>query len=282
MQDLVISKNGKDWKLLSGIDKIEGAWITAEELGKHLGYSEPRKAVIKIYERFSENFENKRDSAVVKLTTAQKAISGLPSNRKQTQNTRIFSERGALKIIRHSETPEADKIMDCVFDVFLEANRKEQLAREFVNKLLIEKMILPAPRNWTKAFPDSFGEAVFRLYNLGEYKPGISSLPFSRFVSLYIYGAAPTGIYEKLLEKNPVGANGDREFKHHQFLEDEAKNWLLRQLSEVTTLIRCSRYNITIFKQLFETAFPKVKVDELEHIMLSNTQIDIKQLLFDF
>ena len=282
MQDIIILKNNQEWKLISNIEKLSGAWITAEELGKKLGYSEPRLGVMRIYSRFSESFENKRDSAVVKLTTIFEASAlGKASHTKQV-STRIFSERGALKIIRHSETPQANAIMDCVFDVFMEANRKDQVTKEFINRFMIEQMILPAPKSWQKAFPDGFGQAVFKLYDLGEYKPGIPNPVFARFVSRFIYGAAPEGVYEKLCEKNPQADDGFREFKHHQLLTDDAKTWLFRHIGEVTTLIRASRYHAETFKNMFAIAYPKNRMEDLEKLMLENTNIDIKQLLFDF
>lgn len=156
MQDIVIAKHGQEWKLLSDIDRLEGTWITSEELGKKLGYSEPRKSIGNIYSKHAESFEKRRDTFVIRTMT----------NSAGNPNLRIFSERGALKIIRYSETVEADKIMDYVFDVFMEANKKEKITKEFVNRFMIEQMILPAPKTWQKAFPDGFGQQNTKAFPL--------------------------------------------------------------------------------------------------------------------
>lgn len=280
MQNLIIKQDNEEWNLLALPGKLEGAWITAEELGKHLGYEEPRKAVMKIYERYSQDFANKVDSIVVKLTTDSMTIDG----KRNVRNTTVFSERGALKIIRHSETPKADEIMDHVFDVFLAA-RKETIAEDYLKQRLIETMILPAPREWQKTFPDAFAQGAFIMYGLGTYKAGDSSLALSKFYWTYVYCAAPEGIAEILLEENP-GGRGGRKWKHHQLLTDDGRAWLVRHIGEVATLMRCSHYNITLFKQLFKTAFPKTRsldfftsgLAELEKIDVEHT----KQLLFEF
>ena len=103
---LEIAVNNHKWNVHKNPGSLEGAWITSEELGQKLGYENPRKSTLKIYERFSQNFTDKIDTGVVILTT--------PAGH---QKTRVFSERGALKIIRHSETEIADKIMDEVSDL---------------------------------------------------------------------------------------------------------------------------------------------------------------------
>ena len=94
--------------LLENLENLKGTWITSEELGVHLGYSEPRKAILKLLERQRETFILGEHYAVVTLTT--------PSG---TQKTTIFNERGALKLMRYSQQPVADAIMDEVFDVYM-------------------------------------------------------------------------------------------------------------------------------------------------------------------
>lgn len=113
MQELII----KNWNVLVNPEGLEGHWITGEEIGRHLGYAEPRKGVAKIYERNANSFKDGIDTGVVNLTTP----SGI-------QETRIYSERGSLKITRFSRTDRSDEIMEEVFDVFLEAKRNEKIS----------------------------------------------------------------------------------------------------------------------------------------------------------
>ena len=115
MNELII----QDWKILDSPEGFSGAWITGEELGRHLGYSEPRIAISKIYKRHSQFFKEQVDIGVTNLVTP----GGI-------QEVRIFSERGALKIIRYSNTEKADEIMDEVFDVFLAVKNQQQFASD--------------------------------------------------------------------------------------------------------------------------------------------------------
>lgn len=70
--------------------------MTAEQLGRCLGYAEARKAVGKIVER-NAYMKEAEFSAVVKMTTAQGTA----------QNTRIFSEDGIYEITMLSKTEKA-------------------------------------------------------------------------------------------------------------------------------------------------------------------------------
>ncbi len=74
-------------------------WLTAEEVGRCLGYdpSNARKGVLKIYERHGEEF-TEEDTGVVKLTT--------PSGK---QASRIFSATGCIKLGFFSSTPRSSE-----------------------------------------------------------------------------------------------------------------------------------------------------------------------------
>ena len=61
MQQLIITSNNQEWNLL--LDNTNEYWITADELGKHLGYADPDKVVNTFYSRnlgcFRENIDTK-------------------------------------------------------------------------------------------------------------------------------------------------------------------------------------------------------------------------------
>lgn len=69
--------------------------IPGEELGKLLGYPDPRDAVLKIYERNRDELES--FSVTVKMT----ATDG------KAYTTRVFSEAGSLLVAMHARTPKA-------------------------------------------------------------------------------------------------------------------------------------------------------------------------------
>jgi len=86
---------------LQVIEQDGEEWFSAEDIGKALGFSEPRKAVLKIYERNNDEFEGLR--RVVKLTTWLK--SGLKTPYRFT----TFNPQGAylLAILARTEKSKA-------------------------------------------------------------------------------------------------------------------------------------------------------------------------------
>jgi prophage antirepressor-like protein len=78
-------------------DEDGNTWMTAEQLGNALIYSEPRKAVGKLVERH-EYLKSEEFAAVVKMTT--------PSG---TQDTRVFSEDGIMEISMLARSPVAQE-----------------------------------------------------------------------------------------------------------------------------------------------------------------------------
>ncbi|KFM93034.1 BRO-N domain-containing protein [Paenibacillus macerans] len=89
-------------------------WITREQIGSALDYSEPRKAIEKIHRRYRERLD--KFSVVTKLTTTDG----------KAYNTYLYSAKGVYEICRWSRQPKADAFYDWVYDV-LEGLRKGQL-----------------------------------------------------------------------------------------------------------------------------------------------------------
>lgn len=88
--------NGAEYQL---IDHNSQYWLTAEQVGKALGYSEDnqRQAIIKLYNRHNDEFTDE-DTFVVKMTSNPKG--GNPT-------TRIFSKTGCIKLGFFASTPRA-------------------------------------------------------------------------------------------------------------------------------------------------------------------------------
>ena len=261
---LEIMVNNHKWHVEHNPGNLQGAWVTAEELGKHLGY-EDHRSINKIYKRHREGFINKVDTFVVKL-----APNPINSNVGGNPNTRVFSERGVLKVIRYSDTEVADRIMDEVFDVFLAV--KKQQKKEYTKQKMLELFIREMPANWTKAFPDHFMEAVAHLYNIEDYTPGTTCLAIANFIKNYIYKCAPDGIYEELQEKNP-GCCMNREFKHHQFLTVEAKSWLKDHIVATLTTIKNCNYDREVFHNVHRRTFPQI---QSMNDMIQNGQLKLQ------
>jgi prophage antirepressor-like protein len=143
-----------NWSLVKP-EELEGHWITGEEIGRHLGYSEPRISISNLYNRYKESFQEGLDCSVIKLITEAGA-----------RDVRAFSRRGVLKVIRHSNTAVADKVMDEVFDVYLAVRAKakaqavtsmallptpEQEATSIMSAWLKAAQLLEVPKYYAQA-----------------------------------------------------------------------------------------------------------------------------------
>ena len=91
---LAVFDNGTE---LTYVEKDGEILFTAEEIGRHLGYSDPSRAINKLFER-NQN-ELKLYSSVVKLTTEQEF----------QRSTRVFTEEGVYIISMLARTNEAKK-----------------------------------------------------------------------------------------------------------------------------------------------------------------------------
>ena len=85
-------------------------WATREQIGRLLGYAEPRISIANIHNRNKERLD--KFSAVINLIT--------PSG---TQPTTLYSFKGLLEICRYSNQPKANDIMDWLWEIADEIRR---------------------------------------------------------------------------------------------------------------------------------------------------------------
>lgn len=98
-------------------DKVGEIWMTREQIGQALEYSDPRVAIAKIHAAHSDRLDQL--STVTKMVTVE-------GNRKVEREVILYSARGVYEICRWSRQPKADAFMDFVWDV-IEALRTGQL-----------------------------------------------------------------------------------------------------------------------------------------------------------
>jgi hypothetical protein len=123
---------------------------------------------------------------------------------------------------------------------------------------ILEAYISPELRPWTRRFPPEFFEEIYRL-NDWRFVPGNLRGPryVGKLIKQLVYKKLPPGVLEELQRKNPVQDYGYRRHKHHQFLTPDVGNpHLDKQITAVMTLMRASAGDKTLFKRLFENAFP--------------------------
>lgn len=81
------------------------AYLTREQVGLALGYTDPRVAIAKIHNRHKERLD--RYSVVTKLVSADG----------KSYPTVVYPRRGIMEICRWSSKPRADAFMDFVWSV---------------------------------------------------------------------------------------------------------------------------------------------------------------------
>lgn len=85
------------------MDHAGRRWLTAEQVGRALGYHEAnvRQAIIKLHNRHREEF-TEEDSCVVNLTTQPQTcnvnLTSQVTSQTQSRNVRIFSDTGCIKL----------------------------------------------------------------------------------------------------------------------------------------------------------------------------------------
>ena len=118
--------------------------------------------------------------------------------------------------------------------------------------LYVRKEFLP----WTKRFPDTFYEELFRLKGW-TYNPigGKKTQLVGKLTNELIYDKLPKGVKEALKNATPKSEAENYTKKFHQSLTEDIGNpHLERHLASITTLMKVSP-NWTNFHRLFVRAF---------------------------
>lgn len=108
-------------------DENNNIYMTRNQIGAALEYSDPRLAINKIHMRNKERLD--KFSASTKLVLPN----GIP------QETTVYNEKGIYEILRKSNQPKADDFYDFVYDV-IEGLRKGELQIKTTPQTYIEAL----------------------------------------------------------------------------------------------------------------------------------------------
>lgn len=142
---------------------------------------------------------------------------------------------------------------------------QEARERDALFKIL-EAYIVQGMLPWTRRFPPSFFQEIYRLY--GWKRPEGKNPPqvVGTLINKLIYAQLPPGVLEELREKNPMNEAGRRRFCPHQFLTEHVGHpHLDKQIASVLALMRASADKKQFFA-LFDRAFPKPEVIPTETV----------------
>ena len=119
---------------------------------------------------------------------------------------------------------------------------QEERARDELQKIL-DAYISEELRQWTKKFPNEFFKQIYRVHGWNYPKIGKNHPQYiGKFINKYIYERLPPGILEELKNKNPANENGNRIYRHHQFLTDNFGDDNLKlQINQIISYLKiCS------------------------------------------
>ena len=95
-------------------------WATRTQIGQLLGYAEPRDAIAKIHQRNKERLD--KFSTVVKMATPSRGgQNDYPFG--NVQDVTVYSFKGLLEICRYSQQPNANAVIDKLWDIADEIRR---------------------------------------------------------------------------------------------------------------------------------------------------------------
>ena len=100
-------------------------------------------------------------------------------------------------------------------------------------RLLLEKYIAEGLQKWIHTFPDSFFAELDRLYDNAPTTPRSRPQYYGRFINKYVYDPIEYGYVKAELDKLNITDEGKRKARFHQWLTDQGRTILTRQIGKV-------------------------------------------------
>lgn len=160
----------------------------------------------------------------------------------------VFKLESQLKLADQSEillTAFAQVGIDALVD---EATGYQYSRSHNALRVLLDKYIAEGMRQWVKTFPDSFFDQLDKLYDNEPTTSQKRPQYYGHFINRYIYKPIEHGYVKEALDKLNITDEGKRKAKFHQWLSDDGKQVLSRQLGRTEMLMEmCS--DIASFKK---------------------------------
>ncbi|WP_417722627.1 P63C domain-containing protein [Salipiger sp.] len=100
-------------------------------------------------------------------------------------------------------------------------------------RVLLEKYITEGLQKWIQMFPDSFFAELDRLYNNAPTTSRSRPQYYGRFINKYVYDPIEHGYVKSKLNELNITDDGKRRARFHQWLTDEGRAVLTRQIGKV-------------------------------------------------
>lgn len=156
-----------------------------------------------------------------------------------------------LKLVDQAEILQSAFAKLGIAAIIDEATGYQKVRSNDALRILLARYVAEGVRKWIKTFPDSFFSQLDRLY--GNEKTTSKNRPiyYGRFINKYIYEPIENGYVKAQLDKLNITDEGVRKARFHQWLTDQGRDTLIRQLGRVEGRMEIAP-NIEEFKRLEE------------------------------
>jgi hypothetical protein len=108
-------------------------------------------------------------------------------------------------------------------------------------RLLLTRYIAEGLQKWLHTFPDTFFAELDRLYGNPKTSPRSRPQYYGGFINKYVYDPIENGYVKAELDKLNITDEGKRRARFHQWLTDEGRTILTRQIGRVEGIMEmCS------------------------------------------
>ena len=138
-----------------------------------------------------------------------------------------------------------------------EATGYQRIREERALATILEEFLDKELQPWTRTFPFTFYEQIFRLKGWGNAAEVKRPSVIGRYTNDFVYDRIAPGVLDELRRRNPVLPQGWRKNRHHQWFTPEFGTPRLKMhLEAVTALMRAAR-DWDSFKRSLDRAYPK-------------------------
>ena len=130
-------------------------------------------------------------------------------------------------------------------------------AKDELQKFLAEFINQEAGK-WVKTFDDSFFEDIYKMRHWTWAKTTARPGFVGKIINDIVYERIAPLVYEELNKLNPKNENGNRKYKHHQFLTSEIGKPALKQhLAILHAFAMAAKFDWPKFMELLDNSYPK-------------------------
>ena len=176
----------------------------------------------------------------------------------------VARQAGALRAGQEHLAERAEVLIRGMADIGIvalvdEATGYERIREKRALAKILERYLTENALPWTRTFPFSLYEQIFRLRGWGKPTRGVNHPQvIGHYTNNIIYARVAPGVLKELRKRNPTISPGQRKKRHHQwFTKDLGHPKLKEHLAAVIALMRISS-TWRQFIAYLDRAFPQI------------------------